>query len=409
MESLNEDIWLNILPFLPMRDQLSLTRVSNRIHTYVQYYWRHLKSVTLDGDVIETFRLNKAAMGDCLQCWSGTVQKLKIVRGTMDLLQQWTSWSFPQVHTLDCDMEYNLDYGEEETLLLTVLFPHLVHLTLSSSTTGVHLWRFEKLQELHLNWCEYLDTSAFQKIFSTLKLTKLTLLYYGYNVNLDTGVEDIAKCNTLQELVIDDHHLLGNVLPRLLPLPSFRRLAFYTRDYHEHLLGTVAKQQPLMVRSLVFHDSFWSSERVTDALQRMSNLRRLVLQDDDIETQLLHTICHKLPHLEELHLLKMRDMPTPNQLWDMVAACPTLRVLNLSSTKLCQQFVEPSHSYLTKILLKRSCPLTLHLHKTGLDPKKVLPAMHHPNLIISFEPIKLNVWSSRFVELEFDKNPAESQ
>lgn len=371
METINEDLWLKILPYLPMTDQISLAQVNDCIQEYVKYHWRHSKSVTLTSDVVELFGANEPLMLEGLECWSGSVQRLKINRGSMELLKKWTPFSFPHLRTLVCEMDYNLEEADDETLLLTNLFPLLTHLTLSSSTTGCHLWRWKLLKELHLIWCEYLDTDTFKEIFGTLQLTKLTLLYYGYNVTLGEDVLEATQCLTLEELQIDDHHLLGDFLPQLMRLPHFRRLSFYTRDYYEYLLGTVAKNQPLKVRSLLFHDAFWSSERVTDAIRSMKNLRKLVLQDDDIESQLLHAICHKLPHLEELHLLKMRDLPSPIQLWEMVGACPSLRVLNLSSTKLSYQMVEPSTSHMAKVMIHRDAPLTLHLHNTGLDPERV--------------------------------------
>ncbi|KAH8357263.1 hypothetical protein KR200_009170 [Drosophila serrata] len=402
MEKINGDLWLKILQFLPMIDQISLAQVNGNIQEYVKYHWRHSKSVTLTRDVLEFFGTNEPLMLEGVECWSGSVQRLKISTGSMALLKKWTPFGFPHLRTLDCEMEYNLEEADDETLLLTNLFPLLTHLKLSSSTTGCHLWRWKLLKEMHLIWCEYLDTYTFKEIFSTLQLTKLTLLYYGYNVTLGEAVLEAARCLTLEELQIDDHHLLGDFLPQLMRLPNFRRLSFYTRDYYEYLLEMVAKSHPLKVRSLLFHDSFWSSDLVTDAIGAMKNLRRLVLQDDDIESQLLHAICHKLPHLEELHLLKMRDLPSPIHLWKMVGACPRLKILNLSSTKLSYEMVKPDATRLAKNLQHRHAPLTLHLHNTGLDPDKVLPYLEHPYLKISFEPIKLEIWSSRFVEIEFN-------
>ncbi|XP_017099665.2 uncharacterized protein [Drosophila bipectinata] len=403
MERLNEDVWINILKYLPMKDQLSVASINANMKSYVQYHWRHLKYVHLTHDVLEIFESNTSAMRDSVKYWADSVQSVKVTKGKMDILEEMTNFDFPHVQKLDCEMEYNLEYGDDETMMLTVLFPNLTHLTLSSSTTGLHLWRWKQLKELNLVWCEYLDTFTFEDTFKKLKLTKLTMLYYGYNVTLDSVVTDITYCTTLEELIMDDHHLLGEFLAKLVRLPNFRRLAFYTRDYYETLLNNLAKLAPLKVQSLLFHDAFWSSEHVTYAIEKMSNLRRLVFQDDDIETHLLHNICRKLKNLEELHLLKMRDLPTPDQLWNMVGSCPSLKILNLSSTKLCQQFIGPSTSVMTRVLINRTIPITLHLYGTGLDPKKVLPAMQHTNLNISFEPIKLDVWTSRFIEVGFDQ------
>ncbi|EDW89596.1 uncharacterized protein LOC6528852 [Drosophila yakuba] len=401
MEQINEDIWINILKYLPMCDQFSLVQVNESICSYVKYQWGHLKTVTLYRRDLEFLDRNRKLMQECLGGWSATVEHLHLPSASSDLLRKWTEYSFPHLRSLVCHMDYNLEEADEETLLLTKLFPLLTRLSLTSSTTGRHLWHWRHLKELNLTWCEYLDPDHFQEIFGSLQLTKLTMLYYGYNVNLGEKVVDIARCTTLEELHLDDHHLLGDFLPRLMNLPHFRRLAFYTRDYYEFLLSSVVRHKPLKVQSLLFNDSFWSSERVAESILHMTNLRRLVLQEDDIDSQQLHSICHKLPNLEELHLLAMREVPSPSHLWNSVGHCHLLRILNLSSTKLSSQSVDLKNPCLSKVLLNRRIPLTLHLHNTGLDPSKVLRDCDCASLRISFEPIHLNIWSSRFVEIEF--------
>ncbi|XP_064552295.1 uncharacterized protein LOC135438076 isoform X1 [Drosophila montana] len=405
-DKLNEDCWLTILKYVKLSDQLALAQISNSLQCTVRYHWQHLKEAHLDHDVLDRFEQHPNEMQEFVQLASGSLQRLILKRASMALLESWKSYRFPKLVSLSCDMCFtSQEAADEETLLLTELFPHLTQLTLLSSTSGRHLWTWDKLEELHLMCCESLDTSTFEQIFSSMPLRKLTLLFYGYSVNLGEGVLPVSKCATLEELVIDDHHLLGAFLPNLLQLPRFRRLAFYTRDYYEGLLLTVAKLRPLKVKSLLFNDAFWSSSRVSDVITRMSNLRCLALYDDDIETKELYNICAILPQLEELHLMKMRALPTPTQLWDIVAACKTLKVLNLSSSQLDKQFLDLSATCLDRVLRKRnaSSPLTLHLHNTVLErsPSKVFPELNHPNLNISFEAVDLNVWSSRFIEIIF--------
>ncbi|XP_017011754.2 uncharacterized protein [Drosophila takahashii] len=401
MENINEDIWINILKFLPMSDQLSLAQVNVRISFYVKYQWTLLKSATLTLDDLEFLDGNEKLMQECLNSWSGSVERLNLPRAQWELLTQWKDYRFPNLRWLDCYMDYSLEEADEETLLLTELFPHLTNLTLNSGTTGRYLWCWTQLKELNLVGCEYLETEHFKEVFDSLKLTKLTLLYYGYAVNLGEVVLDVTRCSTLEELIIDDLHLLGDFLPRLLNLPHFRRLAFNTRDYTKFLLQSVARLKPLKVQSLVFNNSFWSSARVTESILHMTNLRRLVLQEDDIESDQLHVISRKLPKLEELHLVEMREEFSPTHLWNCIGLCPMLRVLNLSSTKLSYQSVDFSNPHLSNILVKLSSPLTLNLHNTGLDPEKIQPTMDYPNLKITFEPIHFEIWSSQNVEIDF--------
>ncbi|XP_034482994.1 uncharacterized protein LOC117788353 [Drosophila innubila] len=406
-EKLNDDCRLKILEYVEdLKDQLALRRISQSLHSIVQYHWHRLKKATLSTDVADYFKRYPNEMHEFLKCASESLQSLVLCRGSVELLQSWTSYAFPKLISLNCLMSFNDTDSDEATLLMTQLFPQLIKLKLESDTTGQHLWCWNHLQELHLYCCESLDPLILQRSFSSLPLRKLTILFYGYCANFDDDILPASRIATLEELVIDDHHLLGEFLPNLLQLPKFRRLAFYTRDYDEYLLQTVAKLRPLGVQSLLFNDALWSNSSVCDTIMRLPNLRRLTLQDDDIESKQLHYLCDQLKNLDELHLIKMRALPTATQIWNLVEASTSLKILNLSSSKLEEQFADLSADCINRVLVKRSPenPLTLHVHNTLLDRNhsKTLSILNHPNLKISFEPLNLNVWSSRFIEIEFN-------
>ncbi|EDW76441.1 uncharacterized protein Dwil_GK15456 [Drosophila willistoni] len=401
---LNDDCWLVILKYVSLGDQISLAQVSPIFNDVVTNNWASIRSAKITHDVLEKFKLNEEQFDEFMARSCGSLQELQLKGGTQELLRSMGSYSFPKLTVLDIEINYNEEQADEETLMLVELFPNLTKLTLHSSTTGRHLWRLNKLKELHLIWCEDLDPMTFDEIFSSLKLEKLSILYYGYNVNFGDGLLPATKCQTLQEVLIDDHHLLGDVLTNLLRLPHLRKLTFYTRDYYEHLFKVVAQQHPLKVHSLMFNDALWNSDRATNEIMRMTNLRRLVLHDDDIDTEILYKIFNCLPHLEELHLMKMRSLPFARQFWDMVTNCPTLNILSLSNTKLDEEFVKISSLRLDQVLDNRRTPLRMHLHNTGLEnhPHNILTSLRHPNLILSLDPIELNLWSSRFIEIGFN-------
>ncbi|XP_068150596.1 uncharacterized protein [Drosophila tropicalis] len=402
--SLNDDCWLLILKYVSLEDQLSLAQVSSTFDAVVTRNWASMKSAKITYDVLDKFKLNKDQFDEFMARSCGSLQKLRLKGGTQELLRSMGQYSFPNLTVLDIEMNYNEEQADEETLMLVELFPNLTKLTLHSSTTGRHLCRLHKLKELHLIWCEDLDTTTFDEIFSSLNLEKLSVLYYGYNVNLGDGLLPATKCQTLQEVLIDDHHLLGDVLNNILRLPHLKKLTFYTRDYYEHILNMVAQQQPLKVHSILFNDALWSSDRGTNSIMCMTNIRRLVLYDDDIDTEILYKIFNCLPHLEELHLIKMRSLPFARHFWDMVANCPTMKILNLCNTKLDEEFVKISSLRLNRVLDGRRTPLRMHVHNTGLErhPHNILTSLQHPNLKLSLDPIELNLLSSRFVEIGFN-------
>ncbi|KAH8416910.1 hypothetical protein KR222_000587 [Zaprionus bogoriensis] len=406
--TLNDDCWLKVLEYVDnVRDQLTLAHTSKRLQENVHYHWRHLKEAQLNSELLEYFEQHPDEMHDFLRCASASLEQLELKRGCRKLLRSWKAYRFPHVRSLEFHSWLgDVAAADEDTLLQTQLFPQLTKLTLQSSISGRHLCRWSHLQELHLICCESLNPFKLRKIFRSLPLRKVTLLYYGYNTNLSTHILPISMCVTLEELVIDDHHLLGDFLPNLLCLPRFRRLAFYTRDYADTLVLAVSNLTPRKLQSLLFKDVFWSSCRLTDFTCRFPNLRRLTLHQDDIETNMLYKLCTALPHLEELQLLDMRGLPTPTQLWDMVAACEALNCLDLSDNALDEQFVELSIPQMHKALDKRtaSSPFTLRLHNTRLrcNAREALAQLTHPNLRLSFKPVNIDLWSDRFIEMEFN-------
>jgi len=60
MEQINEDVWIDILKYLPMRDQLSLVEVNENISAYVKYHWSHLKTVTLTREDLDFLDRNNS-------------------------------------------------------------------------------------------------------------------------------------------------------------------------------------------------------------------------------------------------------------------------------------------------------------------------------------------------------------
>ncbi|EDV97331.1 uncharacterized protein LOC6557028 [Drosophila grimshawi] len=407
-DKLNDDCWLKILKYVDLQEQLSLAQISNRMSFVVRYHWKQLTKACLNNEVLQVFEQQPDVMHDFLESASGSLQHLVLKEGTMGLLESWKSYSFPKLATLHCDYRFcNTEQADKNTLLLTALFPHVTNLLLLSSTSGRHLWNWYDMHELDLMCCDSLDTSVFDQVLRSISLRKLSLLLCGHSVNISESIFSILHCANLEELIIDDHHLLSTsfFLPKLLQLPRLRRFSFNSRNFYETLLQTVIKARPGQVKSLLFNDAFWNSTNMSETIQCMSNLRCLALQYDDIVSRDLFTICAMLPRLEELHLMNMRSLPMPTQLWNAIAVCKSLKVLNLSGCQLDEQFLDLSPADLDMKLCHQSesSPITLHVHKTNIENshEKICAAFNHPNLRISFKAVDLIVWSSRFVEIEF--------
>ncbi|KAH8349856.1 hypothetical protein KR084_008200 [Drosophila pseudotakahashii] len=410
MEKINIDVWIRILEFLPISDQLSVAQVNKRLLGFVKYQWNRQKSLALSRLDLELLDRNEELMDECLTCWAGTLNRLEMPSARQDLLKKWRVYDFSHLQVLNCRMDENLQNADDEILLLTQLFPHLTSLTLESSTTGRFLCRWSGLKELTLDRCKNLNTITFDEFLSNIKLTKLSILFYRNGMNLHDQQIDITRCSTLEELIIDEVSLESEILNNLLHLPHLRRLVFRKDSFYWYLLLWEISQHPHRVRSVVTNlDGPWRYKIMEDCILKIINLRRLVLLKEDIDFRLLQGICRKMPNLEELHLVEMQRLPSPTDFWNSIRFCPTLRILNLSSNVFIDEWSNVNNWRLPDVLRYRSSPLTLHLHDVVLrnvGPGNIPPSLKCPNLIISFEPIVLNISSSQFTEILFNPESA---
>ncbi|XP_034480756.1 uncharacterized protein LOC117786547 [Drosophila innubila] len=405
---LNEDSWTVILQYVGLKDQLSLMQVSEEMNTIVQNNWRYIKEAHMDKDILGEFNEEPNEMHNFLKLACRSLQRLLLYGPFLnELLPSWKSYDFPKVRSLDCATWFAYEHDDDVTLLLTELFPELTKLTLRNTNHGHHLWNFRKLQELTLH-SSSLDTPTLDRIFGSLPLRKLSLFPFCTSEVGDLSL--VHKCATLEELLIEDYNLTFGTLSSLLKLSRFQRLCFYTRDYYYNYMRNLKHlDQESRVRSLLFNSCSWYfHDDLGLCVARFSNLCRLVVQDDDINMKQLYIICSNLKILEELHLIDIRDFPFATDMWNMVGACRTLKVLNISDNKLHEFFLEESSTCLNKVLKRRNAnsPVTFHVHKTRLanDPQRTIDALHHPYLKISFNPVHidtLTIEKRAFIETEF--------
>lgn len=390
-EKLNEDSWAVILQFVQLEDQLSLMAVSEDMKTIVQNNWKRIKEVEMDHNMLKKFKKEPTQMHIFLKLACGSLERLSI-KGPFiaELLPSWKGYDFSMLRSLHFDL-LNTKMTEL-TLLLSKLFPNITKLNYRSFTNhGKYLWNFSQLQELCVV-TDFLDTLTLDRIFSSLPLRKLSLLPYCTDVG---DLSLVSKCETLEELLIKNYHLTFDTLSILMKMPRLQRLSFYTYGFCKNFMRNLHQlNQESRVRSLVFNCSFSYIEHVESYIVRFTNLRRLVVQFDEIDKNQLYFICSKLKHLEELHLRYIGEFPLATDIWNMVAACRTLKVLNISDNDLDSNFLEISSSCLNEALKRRNAdsPVTLHAHKTRLanDPQETIVALDHPYLKISFDPVHIN-------------------
>lgn len=371
---LNDDCWAVILRYLGLKDQLSVMRVSEDMKSIVQSNWRYIKEAHIDSEILRQFAKNTNEMHDFLKSASGSLKRLLFCGPFLDiLLPSWKSYDFPKLRSLDCNTWYGYEHDDDVTLLLTELFPEVTKLKLGNTNHGHHLWNFSKLEDLNLH-CSSLDTPTLDRIFGSLPLRKL--LFFPFPTSDVGDLSLVNKCVTLEELWIEDYNVTFDMLDSLLKLPRFKRLCFYTRDdYDNYMYNLKHLDQESRVRSFLFSSCTWKFYNFGSFITRFSNLSRLVILNDDIDKKQLYIICSNLKQLEEFHLIDNRDFLFATDMWNLVGACRSLRLLNIANNDLDESFLDESRSCLHRVLKRRNAdsPVTFYVHNTRLanDPQEV--------------------------------------
>ncbi|KAH8307119.1 hypothetical protein KR044_005161 [Drosophila immigrans] len=372
VDQLNEDNWAIVIKYLSLSDQISLMQSCEYLEHIVQNNWRCTVVAKVDDDVLKLFNREPQTMHCFLERASKSLEKLILRGADLELLlPSWKPYDFQRLRSLDCHVWCVHSY-DQSMLLLAQLFPNVTKLNIKATSRGDGIWHFQQLEELTLN-ASSLNPTVLDCIFERLPLRRLALFPFFSSLLDDLAL--VHKCRTLEEFLIHDFNLKFDMLRSLLELPNFYRLSFYTLEYYETYMRNLrALQQEHRVRSLVFNSCFWFFTNVSSYIVRFKNLRRLVVQDDDIDKSQLLSICSQLKHLESLHLLQISEFLSASDVWDMVEACGSLMVFNISYNDLDANFLEDSQKLMDRALLNRSSPLALHVYDTSLalDTQEVL-------------------------------------
>ncbi|XP_060652927.1 uncharacterized protein LOC132789145 isoform X2 [Drosophila nasuta] len=339
METINDDCWLEIINYLNLEDQLALYKatngLSNRVSSNVIYSWKHQLNFTLDGNAYEKFEEMPELLDVFLSNINDTMQGLELQWVTLKFLYRWKNYTFPNMRTLeytvdDCD----IDCDKEVIGIMTELFPGLRSLKSDGTFYCGALPKWTQLRKLDLSeWSP------------------------DYNTYRSDSPEEIAKCMLMEELLLPDAEMLEK----------------RGKDVH----------------TIVFNDCIWEFSIPT--LRKLRNLRQLTLLDNDgFTSEELRELIVDLKQLEQIDLVDFQIWSSETELWQTVACCPSLKILNLSGMQLYENFFEFGRRVMEKTLNNRSHDLTLHCHNTGANENLIRQYFKHPRLKLSFEPLKLH-------------------
>ncbi|XP_017041331.1 uncharacterized protein LOC108088169 [Drosophila ficusphila] len=381
IEVLNDDCLLKIVEYLDLEEQLQLWQSADsnsRLRSVISYAWQHRTEHALDQD---TFGGKRGLLDVFLYSIRCTLTELTLKYLTTDQLDRWRYFTFPNCRELTymADEDSEIE-GDSDIAILVYCFPHLEAIGLSGNCSGQHISRWTNLRRLDLQLCWYLSTQCFEDICQSLRLQSLSIQWH--KAEEDAYVRAICQLQELEELELDIVNLSPENTRKIMLLPKLKKLRLHNFELLDEVLADIGRQRGQDVVTAVFSDNIWM--RSTEILGKFRGIRCLTLVDDEGCCAVdFRTIISCFPLLEQLHLENTRIWANADGIWDVVLACPRLKVFSMSNQTLYDEFFAFTKATMNRALNQRMEPLCMHFYKTG---KETLISQHfrHPKLHVSF-------------------------
>ncbi|XP_060653446.1 uncharacterized protein LOC132789440 isoform X3 [Drosophila nasuta] len=170
-----------------------------------------------------------------------------------------------------------------------------------------------------------------------------------------------------------------------MELPKLRTLTYYVFD-RDDILDVLLEKRGSDIHKITFHDCIWIHSMTT--LCKLSHLHQLTSNGEHFTGEELCKLITDLRHLQRMDIIDHLVMLNEAKLWQAVASCPSLKILNISGIKLHNKFFEFSRCLMEATLKNRSEPLVLYCHNTDKNEKLIQRHFKHPNLKMSFKPLE---------------------
>lgn len=238
------------------------------------------------------------------------------------------------------------------------LFPQLNHLYPEGPFDLVHLTNWQQLRKLNLS-----DSRVISRT--------------------DEIAEIIQGLQQLEELTINRENLSEHEFNMLVSLPKLQTLALREISRINNVIQMRAKD----IEKITLDDV--SSNKLND-VRKFINLRQVTLhRSKDVTAEDLQKLITALPQLKRLDITDNLMCSCEIELWQTVACCPSLEILNISDIKLDELFFSSNRRHMETVLNERSTSLTLHCHNI-IGNELIRLHFKHSTLTVSFEPFEID-------------------
>ncbi|XP_034490842.1 uncharacterized protein LOC117794330 isoform X2 [Drosophila innubila] len=353
---------MRILKYLDFKDELNLFEATktdpiNRWASVLDFIWKKEKKYTFWTKQYEIFDKNTELMRNFLSCISSTVEELTLWDATPGRLECWTEFEFPKMRSL----RYSTIFcnSDEKTRL------HGLHHLNPSSFERFDLYHFAQwrhLKKLDKSYCD--DFGA-----------------------LKSAIEN-GSFQMLENLSILEEDLNDECFNMLINLPNLRTIVMLCGSDCVISLDRRIQMRAEDIEHIILEFFYLNG---LDNVSKLINVRQLTfidMREDMFVDQDLDELITSLPQLERLDFKNVGHFECENELWNIVADCPSLKIFRMLKKKLGKDFISSDRSLMENVLNKRSTHLSLYFQVPEEVENLIRLYFKHPKLNVSFEPLE---------------------
>ncbi|XP_037934440.1 uncharacterized protein LOC119668849 [Teleopsis dalmanni] len=399
---LNDDCLEEIFKCLGAEEQIINILVCRRFKKIIEALWHRNTLSRIRCNMFKTYAIKRKKFEDYLFQIQYIITKMDIRIFNDENIKSINKFVFPNVKELSCStideneqISTSQAYNKDELAkMFGMSFPNLTKLSIRSDITGKYIDSLPFLEDLNLSGCKFLEAKYLSRIFTSVKLKKLTFLYFGKKY-FDFEIDNIVRCTTLEEVIIDYYHLklLVDILPNMANL---RKITCYSsEDFTLRLPYEIETK----LKKIALNHCF-SYSMMFYLLKNMVNLEKLYVYGASFYDYEMEWLAKDLQNLRELHIDNC-VFQTKNGLLNFVKYF-NLEVLSISETELSNSFIKELNDIISAKCPEK--PLRVYCTKTTASVEFIKNVMDlSPMIQFSFESIEKPLPFKGY-SLEWDPN-----
>lgn len=362
MESLNIDCLIEILKFLPLKDQIKLYQLNGSLQTATTTLWL-IKFKHVHINFLETSMASED-FGIFLNCIKDSVELMQLRFLNQHNYEVMKSFCFQSLKTFRFTLEKPYFLEDNDLKDLQTMMPNLQAFSPHGNLSGLYMCEWPMLKELNLSFCFKVELQHFQTILSRLKLEKLKLNIFPNNNQFEQLNLQEAQVENLKYLELNTYEFYYFLAK---PLKALKQLII-TNHYNPRQLFDVLLSI-WQAKDICRIETSNVNNILMNCLEMHMNIEQLSIVNDEYPLP-----AHAIPSLHQLTELRTLRFKSCNiNVKDFINLLKMATQLVEISCENCQFDKNNLHVEVLEVICNRTKKLKLNMYENRLMDNADLP------------------------------------